>query len=121
MRQPCRKQEQCAIPDAHDHLISALRRELDDRRPQDCGLTAWIVEVDRVGAGGNSQVVNAAQKIVRMGMQLMGSTRSKNSRPAPRDLDGRLTDSQESENSSHQVPHTRDEFTEFSELVKVLR
>ena len=101
-------------------MIGAFSRELDNRRPQDRGLTPRIVEVDRVGTRVSPQVVDAAQKIVGMRVQLVGSARGKDSGPAARDLDVVLTDSQESENSRDQVPHTGDEIAEFAELVKLL-
>jgi hypothetical protein len=64
--EPRRKYEQRAILHLQHDLVGIRGGECSDRRPDDPRLRAWVVKVDGVSARACLQIVDAAQKVVRM-------------------------------------------------------
>src|SRR5688572_11355626 len=120
MLEPRRKHEQRALVHPQDDLVCVRAGECGDRWSDDAGLAARIVEVDRVGPGAGPQVVDAAQKVVGMVVELVCRTSGEHGRPAGRELDGVVADVQELEDSSRRVPCAGDELPEVLELVQRL-
>ena len=61
----------------------------------------------------DANVIDAAQKIVRVTMSPMNSTLRENSGPAASDFESLLTDSQESQNAFCKITDARNEFHEL--------
>ena len=76
VRQPGRKEQQRAVLDVHHDLIRIVNGQFGNRRPHDRGLRSGVVKIDRVRALLHLNVIDAAQKIVRMGVHLVGSPRA---------------------------------------------
>src|SRR5437899_1904280 len=90
-----REDEQRAVLDLDHDLIGVDVGELRDGRPDNAGLAARVVEVDRVRAGEGAHVVHGAQVVVGVAVRAVRGSRRIQVRPAPRDLDRLIADFQE--------------------------
>ena len=63
-------------PIAHRHhdLIRILGREFRNWRSDDAGLRSWIVKVNRIGSRVRTNIVYAAQEIVRVAVNCVRRT-----------------------------------------------
>ena len=62
------KDKQGAVLDGDHDLVGILSREFHDRRPDDAGLTSWVVKIYGVGAVLCANVVDSAQEVVGVTM-----------------------------------------------------
>ena len=78
------------------------------------------MEVDGVGTRPRSHVVHAAQEVVRVAVHLVRRPRGQDVRPAARDLDGVVSDAQESQDSPRRLLDRGSQLPELVTLVKVV-
>jgi len=80
------KHEHCSILHSHDDVVGILGGELYDRRSDDPGLIARVVEVDGVRASMGPDVVHAAQEIIGVLVYRVRRASRQDRRPAAGDL-----------------------------------
>src|SRR5260221_10977313 len=65
-----RKYQHRSVLHSHDDLVGIFSCEFDDRQPDDPALITRVMEVDNIRPRMGSDVVHAAQEVVRMMVQL---------------------------------------------------
>ena len=98
-------------------LVGILGCEFNDRRPDDSGLISWVMKVYCVGAWMRSDVVNPAQKVIRMTVRSVCSTLGENIGPTASYLDSVISNSQESQNALRRVNCARNEIPKFFKVM----
>ena len=91
------EKQQRPVLDPHDDLVGVLGAQLRDRRPDDAGLRARIMKVDRVATWPYMDVVDATEEVVGMMVDRMRRAARIGIRPASRDLEARRPDVQRNE------------------------
>src|SRR6202035_3853614 len=94
--------------------------ELDDRWPDDPALDARAMEVDGVRTRMGSDVVHAAQEVIRVLMHLVCRAFRQDGRPAGGDFVRVVTYLKEFQNSRHDAVHAGNEIAEVIKLMQRL-
>ncbi len=74
MRQVRWKHQKHPIAHRHHDLIRVLGCEFRNRRSDDAGLRSWIVKINRIGSRVRTNVIYAAQEIIRVAMHRVRRT-----------------------------------------------